>query len=70
MMIMSLQNWKKMFGLGTLDYPVPEHANTFLYSPGGITLFCFVVTMITGAILTQFYNSPRQLHTPVVATVP
>jgi len=55
-------NLKKAFGLEAIDYAVPAHANTFWYSLGGITLICFVISFVTGAILTQFYNP-----TPVVA---
>lgn len=56
------KTWWKALGLTALEYPVPTHANTFWYSLGGITLTCFVVTLVTGVILTQFYNP-----TPTVA---
>jgi ubiquinol-cytochrome c reductase cytochrome b subunit len=60
------KDWREPLGLTALDYPVPTHANTFWYSLGGITLFCFVVTFVTGAILTQFYNpSPVVAHASV-----
>lgn len=53
-------------GLRALEYPVPRHANTFWYSLGGLTLTCFVVTLVTGAILTQFYNpTPPAAHASV-----
>jgi ubiquinol-cytochrome c reductase cytochrome b subunit len=61
--------WSKLreaIGLGALDYPVPKHANTFWYSLGGITLGCFVVTFITGVLLSQFYNpTPAVAHASV-----
>jgi ubiquinol-cytochrome c reductase cytochrome b subunit len=58
-----LGDWRKAIGLTALDYPVPIHANTFWYSLGGITLICFVITFITGGILSQFYNpSPAVSH--------
>ena len=47
----ALKNWREALGLTALDYPVPTHANTFKYSLGGITLICFGVTFVTGAIL-------------------
>jgi ubiquinol-cytochrome c reductase cytochrome b subunit len=61
--------WSKLreaIGLNALDYPVPVHANTFWYSLGGITLGCFVVTFITGILLSQFYNpTPAVAHASV-----
>ena len=58
--------WMEAFGITGLDYPVPVHANTFWYSLGGVTLTCFVVTLVTGAILTQFYNpTPSTAHASV-----
>jgi ubiquinol-cytochrome c reductase cytochrome b subunit len=60
------RKWRKELGLTALDYPIPSYANSFWYSLGGITLVCFVVTFITGAILTQFYNpSPAVAHASV-----
>jgi ubiquinol-cytochrome c reductase cytochrome b subunit len=60
------RNWREALGLTVLDYPVPTHANTFWYSLGGITLSCFVVSFITGAILSQFYNpAPAVAHASV-----
>lgn len=53
-------------GLTAIEYPIPAHANTFWYSLGGITLTCFVVTLVTGAVLTQFYNpTPSVAHASV-----
>ncbi len=69
----ALKNWREALGLTALDYPVPTHANTFKYSLGGITLICFGVTFVTGAILTQFYNpTPAVAHASVnyIATTP
>jgi hypothetical protein len=58
--------WREGIGLTALDYPVPIHANTFWYSLGGLTLLCFVVAFITGAVLTQFYNpAPAVAHASV-----
>ena len=45
-------------GLAGLRYPVPEHANSVLYTLGGITLASFVLLVVTGVYLSQFYD-PR-----------
>src|SRR6266545_5774224 len=44
-------------GLQDLAYPVPAHANTVLYTLGGITLFGVLVLIATGIYLTQFYHA-------------
>ena len=60
------RDWRERLGLSALDYPVPSHANTFWYSLGGITLLSFLVTFVTGILLTQFYNpSPTVAHASV-----
>lgn len=60
------KKWREASGLNALDYPVPTHANSFWYSLGGITFFCFAVTVVSGVILTQFYNpSPQIAHASV-----
>lgn len=43
-------------GISALRYPVPEHANNVAWSLGGITAAMFVVLIVTGVILVQFYN--------------
>jgi ubiquinol-cytochrome c reductase cytochrome b subunit len=43
-------------GLSDLSYPVPAHANSVLYTLGGITLFGIIVLVATGIYLTQFYH--------------
>ena len=64
--MLELRKLREPLGLTALEYPVPTHANTFKYSLGGITLTCFVITFITGAILTQFYNpTPTVAHASV-----
>lgn len=45
-------------GIAGLRYPVPEHANSVLYTLGGITLASFVLLVVTGVYLGQFYD-PR-----------
>ncbi len=43
-------------GLQALAYPVPAHANSILYTLGGITLGGFVVLVATGVYMAQFYH--------------
>lgn len=43
-------------GLSSLSYPVPRHANTVLYTLGGITLVSFLILVATGIVLAQFYH--------------
>jgi ubiquinol-cytochrome c reductase cytochrome b subunit len=43
-------------GLDALRYPVPEHANNLAWSLGGLTACALVVLIITGLILTQYYE--------------
>ena len=54
-------------GLSGLAYPIPRHANTFSYMLGGITLFGFIILLVTGVLMAQFYNpSPTGAHDSVV----
>lgn len=48
--------WSERLGLKDLDYEVPAHANTILYSLGGIILTGVLILITTGIILTQFYR--------------
>jgi ubiquinol-cytochrome c reductase cytochrome b subunit len=60
------RTWWEALGFKALEYPGPKHANTFWYSLGGLTLTCFVITLVTGAVLTQFYNpTPAIAHASV-----
>lgn len=43
-------------GISALRYPVPEHANNVAWSLGGITAALFVILIVTGLVLVQFYN--------------
>lgn len=53
-------------GLEELSYPVPAHANSVLYTLGGITLFGILVLIGTGVYLTQFYHGePTQARQSV-----
>ena len=42
-------------GIRALEYPVPEHANNLAWSLGGVTAFAFVLLIVTGVLLVQFY---------------
>lgn len=54
-------------GISALDYPVPAHANTTGRMLGGMTLVCFLITILTGLVLSQFYNpNPAGAHISVV----
>src|SRR5215218_4063470 len=53
-------------GIGGLRYPVPDHANSLAFTLGGITLVSFVLLVVTGIYLAQFYDpSPARAHTSV-----
>ena len=53
-------------GIGGLRYPVPEHANSLAYTLGGITLVSFVLLIVTGVYLAQFYDpTPARAHASV-----
>ena len=43
-------------GVTALQYPVPEHANNLGWSLGGLTAVSLLVLIVTGVILTQFFN--------------
>lgn len=53
-------------GLTALSYPVPEHANKLAYSLGGLSLASFLLLLVSGIILAQFYQpSPAAAHSSV-----
>jgi ubiquinol-cytochrome c reductase cytochrome b subunit len=43
-------------GLKALQYEVPEHANNLAWSLGGLTAASLGILIVTGIVLTQFYN--------------
>ena len=55
-------------GIGGLRYPVPEHANSLPYTLGGVTLVSFLLLVVTGVYLAQFYDPAgiEAAHTSVV----
>ncbi len=42
-------------GITALQYPVPEHANNLAWSLGGVTASAFVLLLVTGVLLVQFF---------------
>lgn len=44
-------------GLSALAYPIPPHANGIGYILGGISFFGFVILVVTGIWLSQFYHA-------------
>ncbi|MGW5723389.1 cytochrome b [Amycolatopsis sp. NPDC003865] len=42
-------------GIKALAYPVPEHANNLGWSLGGLTLVSFLILLVTGVYIAQFY---------------
>ncbi len=57
-------------GLESLAYPIPAHANSVLYTLGGITGFGVLVLVATGVYLTQFYHAdPTQARESIAYTV-
>ena len=57
-------------GLDAFRYKVPGYANTLPYTLGGITFFGFLILVITGVILAQFYHPhPPEANASVRAIV-
>ncbi len=50
-----IQTIKDRLGYDAIEYEVPEHSNTLLYSLGGLTLGAFIVLVISGFLLSQFF---------------
>lgn len=46
---------KERLGVGVLEYDIPEHSNTIKYSLGGMTLSAFILLVVSGILLAQFY---------------
>ncbi len=52
-----LQNFlKERLGLHLLEYEVPEHSNSIKYSLGGMTMTSFGLLVVSGILLSQFFN--------------
>src|SRR5512136_623062 len=63
-----LKAWlNERLGIQGLAYAVPEHANSLPYLLGGITLMGFIILIVTGIYLAQFYHpDPADAHQSVV----
>ncbi len=48
--------WRQRLGLAALRYPIPDAATTIRYSLGALTFASFLILVITGLWLAQFYN--------------
>ena len=55
-------------GLSGIRYPVPRHANSLPYTLGGITFVSFLLLVVTGIYLGQFYDpgTVESAHASVV----
>jgi quinol-cytochrome oxidoreductase complex cytochrome b subunit len=63
---MDFEKFKEATGLSALYYHVPRHANTIWYALGGLTFFCFLMTMGSGMLMAQFYSpSPSTAYASV-----
>lgn len=56
-------------GISALAYPVPEHANRFAWTLGGITSVSFVLLIATGIVLSQFYAPVPELATRSIRAI-
>jgi cytochrome b6 len=67
-----ISNWlDERFGMADIrriakHKQVPQHRHTFWYYLGGMTLFLFLIQVVTGILLTLYYRpSPEQAHESV-----
>lgn len=56
-------------GISALAYPVPEHANRFAWTLGGITAVSFVLLIGSGILLTQFYSPMPETANQSIRTI-
>jgi quinol-cytochrome oxidoreductase complex cytochrome b subunit len=57
------QWFDERLGLQGIAYAVPEHANSLGYTLGGITFVGFLIQIVTGIYLAQFYHpAPADAH--------
>ncbi len=55
--------WRTVYnrlGLKGLEYPAPQYAQTLPYLLGVLSLATFVILIVTGIYLSQFYD-PNQI---------
>ena len=61
---------RERLGLDGQAYRVPVYANTIGYLLGGTTLAGFVILLVSGIYLAQFYHPhPADAHASVVALI-
>lgn len=61
-----LDAFDERLGLKGLSYPIPEHANKLAYSLGGLSLVSFLLLLVTGIVLAQYYDpTPEGAHASV-----
>ena len=59
--------WSSRLGLDALKYRIPIDSTTLGYSLGAATFVCFVILVLTGFWLAQFYNpNPSAAHDSVI----
>lgn len=56
-------------GLDALRYPVPEHANNFAWSLGGLTAVTLGILALTGIVLAQYYNPTPEVANASVRSI-
>lgn len=59
--------YEKKWSLNDFNYPVPEHAKSFGYTVGGVTVVGFILLIITGIIMAFFITpTVNQVHQSVL----
>lgn len=56
-------------GIKALRYDVPEHANNLGWSLGGLTMMTFLILLVTGVYLAQFYNPMPEVANQSVRSI-
>jgi quinol-cytochrome oxidoreductase complex cytochrome b subunit len=56
-------------GISALAYPVPEHANRFAWTLGGITAISFLLLIGSGILLAQFYSPMPEVANQSVRSI-
>ena len=55
---------KERLGLHLLEYEISEYANSIKYCLGGMTLTCFIILIVSGVLLAQFFiPDPERANT-------
>lgn len=56
-------------GIKALRYDVPEHANNLGWSLGGLTMMSFLILVVTGVYLAQFYDPMPEVANQSVRSI-